>query len=116
MRADAGELLEAVKRVALVNDKDDQTVVLSFDGDQVTVQAGLNGPQGASSIGVDSVDLDGFSAGYRAEWLTSVLAPIDGQVQVWFTTPTKPVLVRPVDDSGDAIDTYRAVCMPVRLK
>ncbi|BBC30061.1 hypothetical protein SGFS_013550 [Streptomyces graminofaciens] len=115
MRADAGELVEAVKRVALVNDKDDQTVVLSFDSDQVTVQAGINGPQGASSIGVESADLDGFTASYRAEWLASVLAPIGGQVQVWFTTPTKPVLIRPVDDDGAATDNYRAVCMPVRL-
>ncbi|GLP64242.1 DNA polymerase III subunit beta [Streptomyces sp. TUS-ST3] len=116
MRADAGELLDAVKRVALVNDKDDQTVALSFDSDQVTVQAGIHGPQAASSVGAESVDLDGFTAGYRAEWLTSVLAPIDGQVQIWFTTPNKPVLLAPIDDDGSVTDTYRAVCMPVRLK
>jgi DNA polymerase III subunit beta len=116
MRGDAGELLDAVKRVALVNDKDDQTVALSFDSDQVTVQAGIHGPQAASSVGAESVDLDGFTAGYRAEWLTSVLAPIGGQVQIWFTTPNKPVLLAPVDDDGSVTDTYRAVCMPVRLK
>jgi DNA polymerase-3 subunit beta len=111
MRADAGELLEAVKRAALVNDKEEAPVVLAFDRGHVTVSGGTEGSKGASRVGAETADLDGFTAGYRPGFLGSLLAPVDGQVQAWFTTPSKPVLIHPVDD-----DTYRAVCMPVRLK
>ncbi|MFI8191439.1 DNA polymerase III subunit beta [Streptomyces sp. NPDC085946] len=110
MRADADELLGAVKRAALVNDKEEQAIRLVFDRDQVTVTGGAEGSKGASRVDIEAADLDGFEAGYRPGFLGSLLAPIDGQVQVWFTTPNKPVLIKPVDD-----DTYRAVCMPVRL-
>ncbi|WP_055693747.1 DNA polymerase III subunit beta [Streptomyces prasinopilosus] len=115
MRADAAELLGAVKRAALVNDKEEQAITLSFDRDQVTVAGGVGGSKGASRVDAEITDLDGFSAGYRPGFLSSLLTPIDGQVQVWFTTPSKPVLIHPVDGSGAATDTYRAVCMPVRL-
>lgn len=110
MRVDAAELLEAVKRAALVNDKEEQAITLSFDRDQVTVRGGAEGTKGAARVDVETTDLDGFTAGYRPGFLGSLLAPIEGQVQVWFTVPTRPVLIAPVDD-----DTYRAVCMPVRL-
>lgn len=116
MRADAGELLEAVKRAALVNDKDVLPVTLTFGHGQVTVRGGAEGSKGATRIDVETADLDGFTGGYRPGFLGSLLAPIDGQVQIWFTTPNKPVLLAPVDDDGAANDAYRAVCMPVRLK
>jgi DNA polymerase-3 subunit beta len=111
MRVDAGELLEAVKRAGLVNDKDELPITLAFDRGQLTVSGGTEGSKGASRLDVEAADLDGFTAGYRPGFLGSLLTPIDGLVQVWFTTPNKPVLIEPVDD-----DTYRAVCMPVRLK
>jgi DNA polymerase-3 subunit beta len=111
MRVDAGELLEAVKRAGLVNDKEELPITLAFDRDQLTVSGGTEGSKGASRIDVEAADLDGFTAGYRPGFLGSLLAPVEGLVQVWFTTPNKPALIQPVDD-----DTYRAVCMPVRLK
>jgi DNA polymerase-3 subunit beta len=115
MRVGAGELLEAVKRAALVNDKEEQAITLTFGHDQVTVAGGADGSKGASRVDAEITDLDGFTAGYRPGFLGSLLAPISGQVQVWFTTSNKPVLIRPVDDAGAATDTYQAVCMPVRL-
>jgi DNA polymerase-3 subunit beta len=111
MRIDAGELIEAVNRAALVNNKPELAVCLSFDGHQVTVSGGSEGSKGASRVDVETADLNGFTAGYRPGFLASLLAPVDGLVQAWFTIPNKPVLLAPVDD-----DTYRAVCMPVRLK
>ncbi|GHJ04729.1 DNA polymerase III subunit beta [Streptomyces olivaceus] len=116
MRGDAAELLEAVKRAALVNDKPEQAITLTFGRNQVTVAGGAEGSKGASRIDVEVTDLDGFTAGYRPGYLGSLLAPITGQVQIWFTTPNKPVLIQPIDDDGAATDHYRAVCMPVRLK
>ncbi|WP_406227445.1 DNA polymerase III subunit beta [Streptomyces anthocyanicus] len=116
MRGDAAELLEAVKRAALVNDKPEQAITLAFGRDQVTVAGGVEGSRGASRLDVEAVDLDGFTAGYRPGFLGSLLAPITGQAQIWFTTPNKPVLIQPVDETGAATNHYRAVCMPVRLK
>ncbi|GAA4823817.1 DNA polymerase III subunit beta [Streptomyces ziwulingensis] len=116
MRCDGTELLEAVKRAALVNDKEEQAITLTFGHGQVTVAGGVEGSTGASRVEAETTDLDGFTAGYRPGFLGSLLAPISGAVQVWFTTPSKPVLIQPVDDNGAATDHYRAVCMPVRLK
>lgn len=111
MRVDAAELVEAVKRAALVNQKGEQPVALAFDADRVTVRGGVEGSRGASQVEAETADLDGFEIAYRAGFLASLLTPIDGLVQMWFTTPKKPALIAPVDD-----DTYRAVCMPVRLQ
>lgn len=110
-RVDAGELAEAVKRAALVNEKEEQPIALTFDHGQVTVRGGVEGSRGASRVDIETADLDGFEIAFRAGFLGSLLAPVDGTVQIWFTTATKPALIVPVDD-----DTYRAVCMPVRLK
>lgn len=107
---DAAELVAALKRAALVNTEDAKPVIVAFDRDQATVSGGHDGPTGRTSIDADTEDLDGFAIAFRPGFLASLLAPIDGQVRLWFTTPTKPALIEPVDD-----DTYRAVCMPVRL-
>lgn len=110
-RVDAAELLDAVKRAALVNQKEEQPIALAFDGDTVTVRGGVEGSRGASQVDCEQADLDGFEIAFRAGFLGSLLAPINGLAQIWFTTATKPALIVPVDD-----DTYHAVCMPVRLK
>jgi DNA polymerase-3 subunit beta len=110
MRADAGELAAAVLRAALVNEKPEQPITLVFGRDEVTVRGGAEGSRGASRIPAEAADLDEFEIAYRPDFLGSLLAPISGQVQVWFTTASKPALLIPVDG-----DTYRAVCMPVRI-
>jgi DNA polymerase-3 subunit beta len=107
---DAEELVTALKRAALVNTEDAKPVTITFDHGHATVAGGHDGPSGSSRIDCDTADLDGFQIAYRPGFLASLLAPIGGQVRMWFTTPTKPALIEPVDD-----DTYRAVCMPVRL-
>lgn len=108
---EAGELTAAVKRAALVNDAEGKSIQIAFDSGQATVRGGHGGPSGSSRVDCDTDGLDGFSIAYNPGYLASLLAPIDGQVRLWFYTPTKPALIEPVDD-----DTYRAVCMPVRLK
>ncbi|MGW1744505.1 DNA polymerase III subunit beta [Streptomyces sp. NPDC002092] len=108
---DADELTAALKRADLVNDGEGKSIQIVFDSGHATVRGGHGGPSGSSRVDCDADGLDGFSIAYNPHFLASLLAPIDGQVRLWFTTPTKPALIEPVDD-----DTYRAVCMPVRLK
>lgn len=108
---DAADLTAAVKRAALVNDGDGKSIQISFDNGCATVRGGHGGPSGSTRIDCEQADLNGFSIAYNPEFLASLLAPIDAQVRLWFTTPTKPALIQPEGDD----DTYRAVCMPVRL-
>lgn len=107
--ADAPELMAAAKRAGLVNDTEVDPICLTFGGDIAVVSGGRGGSSGNTRIDIESEGLDSFSISYRPGFLASLLAPIDGQVRLWFTTPKKPALIEPVDDN-----TYRAVCMPVR--
>lgn len=107
---DADDMVAALKRAALVNDEDVKPIRISFDDRGATVSGGSGGPSGSSRIDVDHEGLDGFEIAYRPGFLTSLIAPVEGAVEMWFSTPTKPALIEPVGD-----DTYRAVLMPVRL-
>lgn len=106
---DAEELAAAAKRAGLVGDEK-TPIRVAIDGDKAVLSGGAGGSSGRSTIGAKS-DLDDFSIAFNPGYLASLLAPIGGQVRMWFYTPTKPALIEPVDDA-----TYRAVCMPVRLK
>ncbi|MET9909764.1 DNA polymerase III subunit beta [Streptomyces sp. NPDC006476] len=106
---DAAELVEAVKRAALVIEEKNP-INIAFSENKATVRGGGAGQRGSSDIAADS-DVDDFAISFNPHYLASLLAPIDGQVRIWLFTPSKPVLIEPVDDP-----TYRAVCMPVRLK
>ncbi|WP_309049040.1 DNA polymerase III subunit beta [Streptomyces sp.] len=109
---DGRELMEAVKRAALVNDKEEKPVVLDFTRERITVRGGTDGSRGISQVDAETVDLDGFQIAFRPGFLSSLLAPMEGPVRLWLYTPTKSVLMHADDDNT----TYRAVCMPVRLK
>lgn len=106
----ARDLLEAVKRAALVNDKEEQPVVLEVDQDRITIRGGSEGGRGSSQVEAHTGDLGDFRIGFRPGFLASLLAPIDGAVHLWLYAPTKSALIEPAEG-----DTYRAVCMPVRL-
>jgi DNA polymerase-3 subunit beta len=107
----APELALAVQRAALVNGVEGKSIQLVFDDGHATVRGGHGGPSGSSRVDCETADLDDFSIAFNPGFLVSLLAPIGGQVRMWFNTATKPALIEPVDDA-----TYRAVCMPVRLK
>lgn len=106
---DTAELLAAVNRAALVIE-DKNPINITFDGGKATVRGGGAGQRGSSEIAVES-DVDDFTIAFNPHYLASLLAPVEGAVRIWLFTPSKPVLIAPVDD-----DTYRAVCMPVRIK
>jgi DNA polymerase-3 subunit beta len=106
---DAVELQTAATRAGLVNDNEADPISLAFADDLVVVSGGKGGSSGSTSIDIEADGLDGFGISYRPGFLASLLAPIDGQVRIWFTDPKKPALIEPVDNTA-----YRAVCMPVR--
>lgn len=107
---DPAELAAAARRVAIVREKDKLVRVTLRDG-HAEIAARGDGPAASTSVDadIDGVD-DGFAIAFSPEYLTTLLAPASDRVRIWLYTPTKPVLIEPLDETP-----YRAVLMPVRL-
>ncbi|WP_458089338.1 DNA polymerase III subunit beta [Streptomyces malaysiensis] len=108
---DPAELAAAARRVAIVREKN-KLVRVTLRGDHAEIAASGDGPAASTSIevGVDGID-DGFAIAFDPEYLTTMLAPLAYRVRIWLYTPTRPVLIEPLDDTP-----YRAVLMPIRIK
>ena len=109
-------LIEAVKRVALVAERN-TPVRLSFSTGQVTLEAGT-GDEARASETMDAV-FEGeeislaFNPGYLLEGLGALDAPY---TQLSYTTSTKPAVLtgRPSADA-EHDPAYRYLVMPIRL-
>ncbi len=109
-------LIEAVKRVALVAERN-TPVRLNFSAGQVTLEAG-SGDEAQASESMDAVfdDADisvAFNPGYLLEGLGAIDAPY---AQLSYTTSTKPAVItgRPAVDA-EHDPAYRYLIMPIRL-
>jgi DNA polymerase-3 subunit beta len=109
-------LIEAVKRVALVAERN-TPVRLSFSTGQVTLEAGT-GDEARASETMDAVfegeDISlAFNPGYLLEGLSALDAPY---TQLSYTTSTKPAVLtgRPAADA-EHDPAYRYLVMPIRL-
>jgi DNA polymerase-3 subunit beta len=117
-RADmaAGPFVEAVKRVALVAERN-TPVRLAFRGDEVVLEAG-SGDE-AQAVEVLPVDFDGdeINIAFNHQFLLEGLGAIDSDIaRLQFTTSTKPAILtggKPVDD--EVAPDYRYLIMPIRL-
>jgi DNA polymerase-3 subunit beta len=109
-------LIEAVKRVALVAERN-TPIRLNFSAGQVTLEAG-SGDEAQASESMDAVfdeaDISvAFNPGYLLEGLGAIDAPY---AQLSYTTATKPAVItgRPAVDAEH--DTaYRYLIMPIRM-
>ena len=115
-RVDTAALTEAVRRVALVAERN-TPVRLAFSGDQVVLEAGSGEDAQASeslSAVLDGEDISiGFNPGYLLDGLGAIDSPV---VQLAFTQSTKPAVLQGAAAlDGDVIDDYRYLLMPVRL-
>ena len=109
-------LIEAVKRVALVAERN-TPVRLSFSTGQVTLEAG-SGDEAQASESMDAAfdeeDISlAFNPGYLLEGLGAIDAPY---AQLSYTTSTKPAVFtgRPALDA-EHDPAYRYLIMPIRL-
>ena len=105
---------EAVKRVALVAERN-TPVRLTFRAGEVVLEAG-SGDE-AQAVEVLPVDFDGdgeFTIAFNHQYLLDALAVLGSDVaRMQFTAPTKPAIVTPGKDGGEA--DYRHLIMPIRL-
>ena len=107
----AGSFAEAVKRVALVAERN-TPVRLTFTAGEVLLEAGTGDEaQASESIGA-SFDGDDMQIAFNPQYLLDGIGAIDSDmVRLSFTTPTRPAVIT---GKGEAVPDYRYVLMPIR--
>ena len=107
-----GPLVEAVKRVALVADRS-TPIRMEFAEGTVTLTAGGDDEGRAEESVEVTFDGDPITTAFNPQFLLDGLSALaTGTARMLFTSPTKPVVLRP-EDGNDADYTY--LIMPVRL-
>lgn len=109
-------LVEAVRRVALVAERN-TPVRLAFTDGQLSLDAGT-GEDAQASEAIDAVLTgDEITVAFNPHYLSEGLNAFDSKyVRFSFTTPPKPAVVSAQEDiDGDDDDKYRYLLMPVRL-
>ena len=111
---DKASLVESVKRVALVAERN-TAVQLAFSGGVLTLDAG-SGDEAQASESVEAVVTgDDLTTGFNPQFLLDGLTAIDqSTVQLAFTQASKPVVISGVTDD-DSDPGFRYLLMPRRL-
>lgn len=115
-RVDTAALVESVKRVALVAERN-TPVRLTFDGDEVVLEAGSGDDAQASEALAALVQGDPVTVGFNPGYLLDGLGAIDAPVAyLSFTQATRPAVIQGVADlEAEPDGSYRYLLMPVRL-
>jgi DNA polymerase-3 subunit beta len=115
-RVDRAVLIDAVKRVALVAERN-TAVQLSFADGVLTLDAG-SGEEAMASESIEAaVTGDDLTTGFNPQFLLDGLTALESAfVELAFTTAAKPVVLSGVDSvDGDADADFRYLLMPRRL-
>jgi DNA polymerase III subunit beta len=115
-RVETSALVESVKRVALVAERN-TPVRLSFSGDQVVLEAGSGDEAQASESLPATTEGDDVSIGFNPGYLLDGLGAIDAAfAHLSFTQPTRPAVLQGVGGlEAEPDGSYRYLLMPVRL-
>jgi DNA polymerase III subunit beta len=115
-RVDRSVLIDAVKRVALVAERN-TAVQLSFADGVLTLDAG-SGEEAMASESIEAaVTGDDLTTGFNPQFLLDGLTALEAAVvELAFTTASKPVVLSGVDSlDGEADADFRYLLMPRRL-
>jgi DNA polymerase-3 subunit beta len=115
-RVDRSILIDAVKRVALVAERN-TAVQLSFADGVLTLDAGSGEEAMASESSDAGVTGDDLTTGFNPQFLLDGLTVLESPfVELAFTTASKPVVLSGVDSlDGEADADFRYLLMPRRL-
>jgi len=110
------ELIEAVKRVALVAERN-TPVRLTFGEGQVTIEAGTGEDAQASEAVEATMTGPEIEIAFNPQFLLDGLGAVGtAYTRLSFTQPTRPaMLVGHAEPDGEADLTYRYVLMPIRF-
>ena len=115
-RVDRATLVEAVKRVSLVAERN-TAVQLAFSEGLLTLDAG-SGDEALATEQIDaSVDGEDITTGFNPQFLLDGLTALESPVvEMAFTQPSKPAVMAGVDSlDGEADLAFRYLLMPRRL-
>lgn len=118
-RVDRAVLIDAVKRVALVAERN-TAVQMSFADNVLTLDAG-SGEEAMASESIEArVTGDDLTTGFNPQFLLDGLTALEEQyVELAFTTASKPVVLSGVDsldaESTGADSSFKYLLMPRRL-
>lgn len=112
---DIDALQQAIKRVSLVAERGTQVRLEFVDGGLRLSAGGDDEGSAEEELPVeytgDPVTI-AFNPGYLLDGLGAVRTP---RVHLSFTTPSRPALLKPVDEDGNVAPGYLYLLMPVRL-
>lgn len=107
------ELIDAVKRVALVAERN-TPVRLTFADGEVAMRAGTGDDAQATEAVAATIEGDDIEIAFNPGYLLDGLAAIDsGTARFSFTQATRPAVITGLGEG--AADSYRYLLMPVRL-
>ena len=110
----AGPFAEAVKRVALVAERN-TAVRLSFSAGQLVLEAGTGDEAQAVEVIDASFEGDDIQIAFNPQYLLDGLTALDSDTaRVSFTEPGKPALITGKPAENEQPD-YRYLLMPIRL-
>ena len=115
-RVDRAVLIDAVKRVSLVAERN-TAVQMSFSDGVLTLDAG-SGEEAMASESIEaSVTGDDLTTGFNPQFLLDGLTALESPiVELAFTTASKPVVLSGVDSlDGESDADFRYLLMPRRL-
>ena len=112
---DKAALVESVKRVALVAERN-TAVQLAFSDGVLTLDAGSGDEAQASESIEATIDGEDITTGFNPQFLLDGLTAIDQPVvQLAFTQASKPVVISGAVEGDDTDSTFRYLLMPRRL-
>ena len=112
---DKAALVEAVKRVSLVAERN-TAVQLKFGDGQLTLDAGSGDEAQASEAIEATIDGEDITTGFNPQFLLDGLTAIEELVvQLAFTQASKPVVMSGVAEGTDEASGFRYLLMPRRL-
>ena len=113
---ETGALMESVKRVALVAERN-TPIRLAFSQGTVTLEAGTGDEAQASEALPAELEGDDIAIAFNPTYLLDGLGALDtSHVQLAFTVSTRPAVISGKPSAGEpARSEYRYLLMPVRL-
>ncbi|MDV6010970.1 DNA polymerase III subunit beta [Haloechinothrix sp. LS1_15] len=112
---DVAMLAEAIKRVSLVAERGAQ-VRMEFADESLRLSAGGDDEGSAEEELPVAYEGEPVTIAFNPGYLTDGLAALNSdRVELTFTTPNRPALIKPADAEGAAIPGYIYLLMPVRL-
>ena len=115
-RVDKAALIESVKRVALVAERN-TAVQMAFSSGLLTLDAGSGDEAQASESIEADVEGEDITTGFNPQFLLDGLTAIDEPiVELAFTQSSKPVVISGhVEPGGSGVPAFRYLLMPRRL-